>query len=250
MTDSSNQAADSNALKSREVEVQSHPHGMQTGQMSTSSLIPKYQDRDHNSFPPQGVNKQQQQHAHFSPASFPAFGSGGSNYHQHATTNTNSAAAAVKQLPHDLQKKQLPAQQSISTAQSGTTPQGMNAASITKFDQKRLHVTTHAHLPNSSAMPQKSVVPPPSMAYIKQETTDQSNEQYKQFSAPHGLAPLSAVHSEQGNALPGTSKEESFEMQSSRVGFSIPNNTAPPNSVPSSISTQMESNSSVIILIP
>ena len=133
MTDSSNQATDINALKSSEAKSQSDSHGMQANQMSTSSLIPKNQERDQSSFPIQGINKQQQQHLHFSQAPFPAFGSSGSTYHPHSTTNTYSTTVAIKQQPHDLQTRQIPAHQSISTAQLRSTTQGMNVSSMPKF---------------------------------------------------------------------------------------------------------------------
>lgn len=235
VTDSSNQATDGDAPASREVEHQSDSHEMQASGMPGSSLILKNQDRNQSSFPHQGINKQQQQPMHFSQPAYPAFGSG-SNHHPHSTTNTNSAAVTAKQQPHDLQMRQIPTHQSIGTAQLGAINQGKNVMNIPKFDPKRLHAANN--VTNSLAVTQKGGGPS-SMNYIKQEPTDQSNEQYKQFTAPHGLSSLSSVHPEQGNAISETLKDESFEM-----GLTVPASSIPSNSISS---TQTDSKNLVII---
>lgn len=235
VTDSSNQRTDGNAPASREVERQSDSHEMQASQMPSSSLILKNQDRN-QSFPLQGINKQQQP-MHFSQPAYPAFGGSGSNYHLHSTTNTNSAAVTAKQQPHDLSMRQIPTHQNTGTAQLGAANQGINVMNIPKFDQKRLHAATHAT--NGLAVTQKGGGPS-SMNYIKQEPTDQSNEQYKQFPAPHGLSSLSSVQPEQGNATPETSKDESFDM-----GFTVLASSITSNSISSS--TQTDSKNLVII---
>ncbi|KAL3505069.1 hypothetical protein ACH5RR_034910 [Cinchona calisaya] len=267
MKDSSNQAADGNVLKPREVEHLPDSRVVQLSQMPSPSLVAN-QDKEPSAFPPQGLNKQQPQHMHFSHASFPTYGNTGSIHRPYSAMNANTSASPLNQQPHDSQMRPIPAHQTMSATQLGTTTQGLNMVSVAKFDrqnsfnaQKRLQGGTPSPMTNNSELPQnlvqwqspkeqKSGVPS-SMTYVKQEPLDQSNEQYKpQFSASQGLSSFPSVNVEQGNGLPGILKDESFQMHSSRVGFSTPISIVQSNPVLSSMPNQMEPNNRLNSRIP
>ncbi|XP_071924991.1 transcription initiation factor TFIID subunit 4b-like isoform X2 [Coffea arabica] len=262
-TDSTNKVSDSNAQKPREVERLPDSHGVPLSQMSTASLAAN-QDKERSAFPPQGINKQHSQHMLFSHPSFPTYGNTGSIHRPYSTMNTNTSTP-LKQLPHDSQMRPIPAHQTMNATQLGTTTQGMNMVSVTKFDgqnsfndPKRLQSGSLTPATNSPVLPQNSVQwqslsakeqksgIPSSTTFVKPEPLDQSNEQYKsQFSATQGLSSFPSTNVEQGNTLPGTLKDETFEMQSSRLGFSAPTSTVPTNPMLSSMPSQMEPNNTL-----
>uniref|UniRef100_A0A5B7ABZ1 Putative TBP-associated factor 4 isoform 1 n=1 Tax=Davidia involucrata TaxID=16924 RepID=A0A5B7ABZ1_DAVIN len=261
-TDSSNVTMDNNAQKSGEVEHQSDSQGMHVSQMSSSSLSTVNQEREHPTIPIQGLSKQQQQHLHFSQSSFPMYGTTGGNYHPFSGTNVNTSGTSLKQQPHDSQMRQLPVHQSVGATQLGMGTQAMNVMSVPKFerpqnsfsDPKRVQGGALSHLTNNSTLQHNSVHwqsstskeqvngAPSSMTYVKQELVDQSSEQQpkSQLSTPQGLSSFSSVQVEQGNTIPGTSKDEIFEMQSSRMGFSTSTSMVPSNPVSSSMMTQLD----------
>ncbi|XP_059633497.1 transcription initiation factor TFIID subunit 4b-like isoform X2 [Cornus florida] len=257
----SNNASMGNAQKSQEVEHQSVSHGMQVSQTSSSRLSTLNQEKERCTIPIQGLSKQQQQQQqlHFPQSSFPTYGNSGGNYPPFSGTNVNTSSTSLNQQPHDLQMRQDPVNQSMGASQS------MNVTSLPKFErqdsfseQTRVQGGTLSHLTNNSALQQNSAHwqsspskvqktgAPSSMTYVKQEPLDQLNEQQNksQLSTPHpqGLSAFSSAHTEQGNAIPGTSMGETFEMQSNRMGFSTSTSTAPSNSVSSSMTPQLDPN--------
>ncbi|KAL2543775.1 Transcription initiation factor TFIID subunit 4b [Forsythia ovata] len=251
---STDSTSDSSALKSREVERQVDSHGMEVNQMSSSTLNVMSQERKQPTFPVQGLNKQQQQHLHFSQASFPTYGSAGSSYPPYSATS-------LRQQPHDSQMRQVTAHQNMNANQLGPTTQAMNMVNVPKFgrpnafgEPKKTQAGALTHMNNNTTLQQNPVHWPSStskelkigvsssMSYVKQEPVDQSNDQQHkvQFSTPQASS-LSSPQVDQGNAA-GNLKDESFEMHSSRMGFTMPTSMLPTNSVPSSITSHLETN--------
>lgn len=255
--DSSRMTMDNDAQTSRGVEHQSDSHGIPVSQMSSSNLSAVNQERD-RSFPMQGLSKQQQQHQHqhmhFSQTSFPTYGSTGGNYLPYPGTNINTSAQSLKPQPHDLQMRQIPGHLSMGANQIGTTTQAMNQMSVPKIerqnslsDLKRVQGGTLSQLANNPALQHSSghllssvYKEQNHLSYVKQEPIDQTNEQQQksQFSTSQGLSSFSPGQVEQGNAISGTSKDESFE--SSRMGFPTSTSMTPSNSEPLSITAQLE----------
>ncbi|KAI3460167.1 hypothetical protein Pfo_016830 [Paulownia fortunei] len=255
-TDLSNSTSDSNTAKSREVESQADSQGVQVSQMSTSSS----QERKHPTFPTQGLNKQQ--HTHFSQTSFSTYGSAGSSYSPFSATNAASSTS-LRPQPHDSQMRQAPAHQNMTVNHLGPTTRATNIINVSKFDRphslsdpKKIQAGSLTHMNSNTALQQNQVQWPSStskeqktgvsssMTHVKQEPVDQSNEQQhkSQLSSPHGLSSLSPAPIKQGSAAPGNLKDESFEMQSSRTGFTPPTSLVPTNSVSASVPSPMETN--------
>ncbi|XP_047340872.1 transcription initiation factor TFIID subunit 4b [Impatiens glandulifera] len=218
---------DSNIQKSQEMDRQADTHGMPVSQMSTSSLSNLNQERERPVNPMQGFGKQQQQHLHFSQQTFPMYGSSVNNYHSFSGANANATPASLKQQSHDPPMRQNPVHQNIGTPQLGGASQSMSTMNMPKFerqiplsDTKRVQGGTFSPLTNNSSLQQKSVSPQPPMNFVKQEPVDQMNEQQKsQLSNSQGLSSFPPPHVEHGDAVSGTSKDELFEMQSSKGGF-------------------------------
>ncbi|CAA2999138.1 transcription initiation factor TFIID subunit 4b isoform X1 [Olea europaea subsp. europaea] len=242
------------ALKSQEVERQVESHGMEINQMASSTLKVSSHERKQPTFPIQGLNKQQQQHLHFSQASFPTYGSPGSSYPPYSATS-------LRQQPHDSQMRQATAHQNMNANQLGPTTQAMNMMNVPKFgrpnafgEPKKMQPGALSHTNNNTTLQQNPVQWPSSsskeqkigvsssMSYVKQEPVDQSNDQQHkvQLSSPQASS-LSSVQVDRGNAA-GNLKDESFEMHSSRMGFARPTSMLPTNSVPSSITSHFETN--------
>ncbi|KAL0366259.1 UNVERIFIED_CONTAM: Transcription initiation factor TFIID subunitb, partial [Sesamum radiatum] len=250
--DLSNSTSDSNTAKPREVESQADSQGVQVSQMSTSSSGVLSQERKHPAFPTQGLNKQQ--HMHFSQTSFPTYGSAGSSYSPFSATNAASSTS-LRPQPHDSQMKQAPAHQNMTVSHVGSSTQAMNMMNVSKFDRphsfadpKKIQGGSLTHVNSNTALQQNQVQWPSStskepkigvsssMTHVKQEPPDQSNEQQHK-----GLSSLSSTPVKHGPAS-GSLKDESFEIQSSRPGFTPPTSLAPTNSVSSSIPSAMETN--------
>lgn len=71
----------------------------------------------------QGLNKQQQQHMHFSQSSIPPYGTTtGSSYNQYAGGNMHSSMQSLKQQPQNMQARQVPIHPGVSTMQSIGVP--------------------------------------------------------------------------------------------------------------------------------
>ncbi|KAL0432560.1 UNVERIFIED_CONTAM: Transcription initiation factor TFIID subunitb [Sesamum latifolium] len=131
----------------------------------------------------------------------------------------------------------------------------MNMMNVSKFDRphsfadpKKIQGGSLTHVNSNTALQQNQVQWPSStskepkigvsssMTHVKQEPLDQSNEQQHK-----GLSSLSSTPTKQGPAS-GNLKDESFELQSSRTGFTPPTSLVPTNSVSSSIPSAMETN--------
>lgn len=72
--------------------------------------------------PIQGLNKQQQQHMHFSQSAFPSYGTTGSNYNQYAGGNMHSSMQSLKQQPQNMQARQVLNHPGVGTMQSIGVP--------------------------------------------------------------------------------------------------------------------------------
>ncbi|KVH89230.1 Histone-fold, partial [Cynara cardunculus var. scolymus] len=222
-SDSSSLPMDSNAQKSRLLEHQSDSHGIQASHMSSNINAIK-QDRE-QPFPLQGLGKQQQQqqqHMHFPQSSFPTYGNTGGNYHPGSSANMNMSSQSFKQQSHDLQMRQGPVHPSMGASQAMSLPERQNAFS----DIKRMHGGGLTHFTSNSGHWQPSMHKDQSllssMAYVKPEPVDQMNDQQhkSQLSAQQGTSSFSPGQHEQGSAISGPSKDETFEMLSSRPNFS------------------------------
>lgn len=262
-TDSSNMAIESNAQKLREVENQADLRGAQGNQMPSSSLIAVKQERDHSPFPIQGLNRQQQQHLHFSQASFPTFPSAGNNYSAYSASNLNSSTTQpLKQQSDDAQMRQFSAQQNRNATQLGVPTQAMGMMSAPKFEKqntfgeaKRLPcgslnipTTSRTQQPSvqwqqSANKEQKSILSSP-VTNLKSEPIDHFHDQLQRSQ----LSPFSSVQVEQGNSTSESSKDESIE-QTSRIGLSTTTSMKPSNSASSFMSSQMDTSTLVIFLV-
>ncbi|KAJ9567566.1 hypothetical protein OSB04_003532 [Centaurea solstitialis] len=249
-SDPSSLPMDSNAQKSRLLEHQSDSHGMQASHMSSNINAIK-QDRE-QPFPLQGLGKQQQQqqqHMHFPQSSFPTYGNTGGNFHPGSSANMNMSSQSFKQQSHDLQMRQGPVHPSMGASQamnSMSLPERQNAFS----DMKRMHAGGLTHFASNSGLQQNSGHWQPSMhkdpsllssmAYVKPEPVDQMNDQQhkSQLSTPQGASSFSPGQHEQGGAISGPSKDETFEMLSSRPNFSTSMSKAEPMSITAQLERQ------------
>lgn len=239
-SDLSSLPMDSNAQKSRLLEHQSDSHGIQ------ANINAIKQDRE-QPFPLQGIGKQQQQqqHMHFPQSAFPTYGNTGGNYHPGSSANMNMSPQSFKQQNHDLQMRQGPVHPSMGASHS---TQAMNSMSLAERqnafnDMKRMHGGGLTHFASNSGLQQNSGHWQPSMhkdqsllssmAYVKPEPVDQIQMNEQQHKSQLGAS--SGQH-EQGSAISGPSKDETFEMLSSRPNFS----TSMSKPEPMSITAQLE----------
>ncbi|KAL1822193.1 hypothetical protein ACET3Z_008971 [Daucus carota] len=144
----------------------------------------------------QGLNKQQQQHMHFSQSSIPPYGTTtGSNYNQYAGGNMHSSMQSLKQQPQNMQARQVPIHPGVSTMQSIGVPKYEKQNTFTE----PMRVQGH---------------------YVKQEPIDPANEQQQK----------SQLSSSQGQSRAGFSTSTSI-MQSNAGLSSITTQMDPSNSL-------------------
>ncbi|KAK1392356.1 transcription initiation factor TFIID subunit 4b [Heracleum sosnowskyi] len=171
--------------------------------------------------PIQGLNKQQQQHMHFSQSSFPSYGTTGSNYSQYAGGNMHSPRHSLKQQPQYMQARQVPIHPGVGTMQSIGVPKHEKQNTFTE----PMRVQGH---------------------YVKQEPVDQASEQQQksQLSSSQGVSSFSPAQFEQANAS-GKLSNDSIGMQQTRTGFSTSTGIMQSNAGLSTITTQMDSSNSL-----
>uniref|UniRef100_A0A6N2MMT9 RST domain-containing protein n=2 Tax=Salix viminalis TaxID=40686 RepID=A0A6N2MMT9_SALVM len=242
-----------NSQKSKAVEWKPDSPVMQASQPHSSNASIANQERERSLISPQGQNKQQQ-HVHFPPASFPMYGSSGSNYHPYSGTNVSTPGPSVKPQPLDPQTRQISHHQNMGVTQTGGPAHNM--ISTPKFerlnsadDPGRVQSGSVSQYTNKSALQQnsapwqappnreKSPAPFSSLKYVKPGLLEQAGEQQNkpQLLSPQVLSPSTV---EKGNAISVNLKDQSLDKQSSKIVFS----TVPPNSFPPSIATQMDPN--------
>ncbi|KAJ6344790.1 hypothetical protein OIU76_006337 [Salix suchowensis] len=245
-----------NSQKSKAVEWKPDSPVMQASQSHSSNASIANQERERSLISPQGQNKQQ--HVHFPPASFPMYGSSGSNYHPYSGTNVSTSGPSVKPQPLDPQTRQISHHQNMGVTQTGGPMHNM--ISTPKFerlnsadDPGRVQSGSVSQYTNKSALQQnsapwqappnreKSPAPFSSLKYVKPGLLEQAGEQQNkpQLLSPQVLSPSTV---EQGNAISVNLKDQSLDKQSSKIVFS----TMPPNSFPPSIATQMDPNDQVL----
>ncbi|XP_055833778.1 transcription initiation factor TFIID subunit 4b-like isoform X2 [Solanum dulcamara] len=248
--DSSNMAIESKAQKLHEVENQADLHGAQGSQMPSSSLTAVKQERDHTPFPVQGLNRQQQQHLHFSQASFPTFSNAGNNYSAYSASNVNSSTTQpLKQQSDDAQMRQISVQQNRNATQFGVPTQAMGMMSAPKFEKQNtlrlpgggLNISSTSRNQQTSVQwqpsankEQKSILSSP-MTNPKPEPIDHFHDHLQRSR----LSPFSSVHVDQGNSTSESSRDESIE-QTSRIGLSATTSMKPSNSASFSMSSHMD----------
>ncbi|KAJ8541179.1 hypothetical protein K7X08_001995 [Anisodus acutangulus] len=251
--DSSNMAIESNAQKLHEVENQADLRGVGS-QLPSSGLTAVKQERDRSPFPVQGLNRQQQQHLHFSQASFPTFSNAGNNYSAYSASNANSSATKpLKQQSDDAHMRQISAQQNRNATQCGVPTQAMGMMSAPKFEKQNtfgeakrlpggsLNIPSASRIQQTSVQwqqsankEQKSILSSP-MTNPKPEPIDHFHDQLQRSQ----LSPFSSVQVDQRNSTSESSKDESIE-QTSRIGLSTTTSMKPSNSASSSMSSQMD----------
>lgn len=214
------QSAETNAQKSRSQHLQDS-HGMQEGQMPSSTANIVNQERDRASISAHGQTKQQQ-HLHLPQSSFPMYGSTVGNYHPYSGSNVPAMGSGVKPQPHELQMRPISQHQSIGATQFGGSTQAMNMANMPKFDRQgsisdpnRVQSGAMSHLPNKATLPQNSVpwqasankeqISAPTDNVKKEPVEAASEQQHKsQLSNYQGS---SATPAEQGKAVLGNAKD-------------------------------------------
>lgn len=221
--DSSNMAIESKAQKLHEVENQADLRGAQGSQMPSSSLTAVKHERDHTPFPIQGLNRQLQQHLHFS------------------------------QQSDDAQMRQISVQQNRNATQFGVPTQAMGIMSAPKFEKQNtfgeakrlpgggLNISSTSRIQQTSVQwqpsankEQKSILSSP-MTNPKPEPIDHFHDQLQRSQ----LSPFSSVQVDQGNSTSESSRDESIE-QTSRIGLSSTTSMKPSNSASSSMSSHMD----------
>ncbi|KAL3371841.1 hypothetical protein AABB24_008402 [Solanum stoloniferum] len=252
--DSSNMAIESKAQKLHEMENQADLRGAQGSQMPSSGLTAVKQERDHTPFPIQGLNRQQQQHLHFSQASFPTFANAGNNYSAYSASNVNSSTTQpLKQQSDDAQMRQISVQQNRNATQFGVPTQAMGIMSAPKFEKQNtfgeakrlpgggLNISSTSRIQQTSVQwqpsankEQKSILSSP-MTNPKPEPIDHFHDQLHRSQ----LSPFSSVQVDQGNSTSESSRDESIE-QTSRIGLSSTTSMKPSNSASSSMSSHMD----------
>ncbi|CAN4092135.1 unnamed protein product [Withania somnifera] len=252
--DSSNTAIESKAQKLHEVENQVDVRGARGNQIPSSSLTAVKQERDSTPFPIQGLNRQQQQHLHFSQASFPTFSNAGNSYSAYSASNLNpSATQHLKQQSDDAQMRQISAQQNRNATQFGVPTQSMGMMSASKFEKQNtfgetkrlpgggLNISSTSRIQQTSVQwqpsankEQKSMLSSP-VTNPKPEPIDHFHDQLQRSQ----LRPFSSVQVDQGNSTLESSKDESVE-QASRIVLSTTTSMKPSNSASSSMSSHMD----------
>lgn len=252
-------AIESKAQKLHEVENQADLHGAQGSQMPSSSLTAVKQERDHTPFPVHGLNRQQQQHLHFSQASFPTFSNAGNNYSAYSASNVNSSTTQpLKQQSDDAQMRQISVQQNRNATQFGVPTQAMGMMSAPKFEKQNtlrlpgggLNISSTSRNQQTSVQwqpsankEQKSILSSP-MTNPKPEPIDHFHDHLQRSQ----LSPFSSVQVDQGNSNSESSRDESIE-QTSRIGLSATTSMKPSNSASFSMSSHMGTSTLVIFLI-
>ncbi|OIW20855.1 hypothetical protein TanjilG_24933 [Lupinus angustifolius] len=261
MISSSVHNAGSNARKSQELDAKIESQGLQTSHLPTSSSNIGRQETERSSVHVQGLNKQQQQHLHFSSA----YGSTGGNYNPFSGTTTSSTSSIKPQLL-DSHLGQTP-HQSTGPNHIGGVPQGLNT-SMPKLerhnsfnDPKRLPGGSMSSVVNNTTPQQASHAWKPSInkeqnvsllssvSYVKKEPSDPSTEQQHRLnlSKLHGLPSVNSSQIEQGSSNQGIVKDEF--SRGLPASTSMPPTTStglpPHNSAPPSVMTQPDPSVSI-----
>ncbi|XP_068636536.1 transcription initiation factor TFIID subunit 4b isoform X2 [Aristolochia californica] len=216
---------ETSAQMSREAGIQLETQGMRVNQV----VVKTERESSMASLPP--VNKQQQQHLHLQPTSFPMYGGTTiNNYNPHGYSGPSvpSGPTSLKPQTQESQLRQVQhLQGSPSTQLIATQP--MSLVNTTKYEiqnnmneTKRLHGGSIPHLNSPSPLQQNSTAWLPSLN--REQKIDQATDQ--QQKPPHLLTmqrpTFGTAHSDQGNSAPGPSKDEGAEKQAARVSFPSP----------------------------
>uniref|UniRef100_A0A803M7M2 Transcription initiation factor TFIID component TAF4 C-terminal domain-containing protein n=1 Tax=Chenopodium quinoa TaxID=63459 RepID=A0A803M7M2_CHEQI len=255
--DSGHQMADSNSLKSREMEKLSDSHGVQANQTSDRSAISI-----------QGLSKQQQQHLHFPQGSFPMYGA--SSYLPFSNTNVSTPPTLTKPQSHDPQVRQGQLHQGFGAAYGDGTSQAMNVMTTPKVerqnsfnDPKKVPGVTMANMPTPvtqhTSVPwqvskEQKIGTSPNISYVKQEPSEQALERQPkpQVSSSQGTTFSGSVLVDQGESLPVASNDELSERHNPGIAFQSSSRiaTMPTGSVPSRMDTDFQVGSQTIAASP
>ncbi|KAK9165942.1 hypothetical protein Scep_001133 [Stephania cephalantha] len=218
-------------------------------------MITAIQETDASSVHLQGLNRQQQQHVRLPQTSFSMYGGTFSNHHPHeysgALVGSSSLTAPIKSQTQDSHMRQVSLRQGMVSTQSGGATQPTNLMNMPKYDMqnsmsepKRFSTGSLSHLPSHS-MTQHTPVPwqsslnkeqksslTPSMPYVKQEFSDQIQEQHHKPQLPVsvGSSTFSIKQDDQGNMTPSVSATLSAQLDPT-----VPMRTIVPSASPSLI---------------
>lgn len=232
-----------NAQKLHEGDHHTDLHGLPGSQVSTSNLAAIKQEREHPTFPMQGLSNHQQKHFHYPQASFSSFGHMGNNFHPYPPTNTLSMPTPLKSQPQDHH---------IRPTQLGPGSQTMNMITTPKFERQNslgeqrrpvaqmtssISQQGSPHWHSAGNNERRSILPSP-MINAKAEPTDQLHDQQlkSQLSSPS----FTPVQNEAGASTLGTLNDETY-VQPSTAGFLTAGQrvaqTSGPISTPSHVDT-------------
>ncbi|XP_027331638.1 transcription initiation factor TFIID subunit 4b-like [Abrus precatorius] len=257
ITSLAGQTMESSTRKSQEFDVKIESQGLQPSQLSSSSSNVVGQETERSSVHIQGLNKQQQQHLHFSSA----YGNSSGNYYPFSGTTSISTSSMRPHL-HDSHMSQFP-HQSIGSNHLGGATQGLNVIGMPKLEQqnsfndlKRLPGGSVSSAVNNTASQQTTNAWQPSTkkeqnlgllssgSYVKKEPSDLSTEQQHRhnLSKLQGMASVNSPQIEQGGTSQGTVKDEF--SRGLPASTSLPPTTAtgllPHSSASPSVTTQLD----------
>ncbi|KAI3958965.1 hypothetical protein MKX01_023641 [Papaver californicum] len=183
-----------------------------------------------------GLTKHQQQHMHIAQPSYSIYGTNMGNYPAHAFPGAPAGAglASLKPQTQDSQIRQPPLHHGMGSTQIGGASHPMNMMNAPKYDAqtsngepKRFHGGPLPHPSSQSTLPhtqwqssmnkEQKISALPTMASVKQESADETQDQQQQqqksqTSGSLGSASFGVMTRDQGNTTSGT------EM-SSRIPF-------------------------------
>ncbi|VFQ99066.1 unnamed protein product [Cuscuta campestris] len=241
--DSSNLVMNSNAQKLHEGDHHTDLHGLPGGQVSTSNLAAIKQEREHPTFPMQGLNNHQQKHFHYPQASFSSFGHMGNNFHPYPPTNTLSMPTPIKSQPQDHHIRPTQLGPGSQTMNMTTTPKFERQNSLGEQRRPAAQMTSSIsqqgspHWQSAGNNERRSILPSP-MINAKAEPTDQLHDQQlkSQLSSPS----FTPAQNEPGASTLGTLNDETY-VQPSTAGYLTAGQrvaqTSGPMSTPSHVDT-------------
>ncbi|KAI3953232.1 hypothetical protein MKX01_042227 [Papaver californicum] len=234
-TNSSLSITEKNPQNSTVTEHQSASQGMHANPVPAAPMSTVNQEKEQPVIF-RGLTKHQQQHMHIAQPSYSIYGTNMGNYPSHAFPGAPAGAglASLKPQTQDSQIRQPPLHHGMGSTQIGGASQPMNMMNAPKYDAqtsngepKRFHDGPLPHPSSQSTLPhtqwqssmtkEQKISALPTMAPVKQESADQTQDQQQQqqksqTSGSLGSASFGVVTRDQGNTISGT------EM-SSRIPF-------------------------------
>ncbi|KAE9599997.1 hypothetical protein Lal_00046152 [Lupinus albus] len=227
MTSSAVHNVGSSARDSQELDAKIESQGLQTSHLPTSSSNVGRQETERSSIHVQGLNKQQQQHLHFSSA----YGSTGGNYNPFSGTTTSSTSS-IKLQPHNSHLGQTP-HQNTGPNHIGGVPQGLNVTSMPKLerhnsfsDPKRLPGGSVSSVGNNTTPQQTSNAWKPSINKEQNIEQGSSNQGIVKDEFSRGLPASTSMPPTTSTGLPPHNSASPSVMTQPDPSVSIPSSTS------------------------